>query len=88
MHLGLHFVGDDMGKRCFAQPRRAVQKHMLDRFAATVGCLYGDLQFANQLFLADVLIKCLGVQRVIKAVFLLTTGLSANDTFSSHRPLV
>ena len=53
--VGAHLVGDDIGQGGLAQPRKAVEKHMVQGLAAVLGGLDGDLQIALELVLADVL---------------------------------
>jgi hypothetical protein len=57
---------------------------MLDGLFSPAGGLDGDAQFADQGFLADVLVKLLGAQSVVEADFLFTLGLTGNNSFARH----
>ncbi len=35
-----HLIGDDARKRCFAEARRAIEQHMVERFPAPTRRLY------------------------------------------------
>ena len=47
------FVGDDVGQRRLAQPRRPVEQHVIERLAARLGRLDGDLEVVLDLVLPD-----------------------------------
>ncbi len=46
------FGGDDSGERGFTQSRRAIEQHMIHRFAALLGGLDGDREILFDLRLA------------------------------------
>ena len=61
-HGDAHLIGDDAGQRRFAEARRAVEQHMVQRLIAPFGGLDVDLQIALGLFLACVLPQQLWAQ--------------------------
>ena len=60
------FVGDDVGQRGLAQPRRSVEQHVVERLAARLGGLDGDLEVVFDLVLADELAQPLRPQLELK----------------------
>ena len=57
-----HFVGDDVGQRGLAQPRRPVEQHVVQRLAARLGGLDGDFEVVFDLVLPDELAQPLRTQ--------------------------
>ena len=55
-------VGDDVGQRRLAQPRRPVEQHVVERLAARLGGLDGDLEVVLDLLLPDELAQPLRTQ--------------------------
>ena len=55
-------VGDDVGQRRLAQPRRPVEQHVVERLAARLGRLDGDLEVVLDLVLPDELAQPLRTQ--------------------------
>ena len=49
-----HFVRQNLRERGFAEPRRTVEQHVVERFAASARRLHGDLQIFFHAVLADV----------------------------------
>ena len=82
-----HLVGDHVGQRRLAQPRRPVEQYMLDRLRPPVGGIDRDLQLADQLRLPDILVETLRPQGVVEVVLLLAGRLAADDPFSRHGEL-
>ena len=64
-----HLVGDYPRKCGLAQSRGAVQKHVVEGFAAHLGGLDEDAQIVLGLLLAYVLVKGAGTERVLVGVF-------------------
>jgi len=62
LERGIHFVGDDVGQRRLAQPRRAVEQHVVERLAARARRLDGDLEVVLDLVLPDELAQPLRTQ--------------------------
>jgi hypothetical protein len=52
------FLGDDLGERGLAEPRRPVQQHVVERFAARLRRLDEHPQILADLFLADEFVEC------------------------------
>ena len=50
-------VGDDVGERRLAEPRRAVEQHVIERFAALLRRGNRDVQVLADAVLADVLVE-------------------------------
>ena len=67
-HVDPHLVGDDAAEGGLAQARRAVEQHVVQRFAPHFGRLDEDLQVALGLLLADVLPEGLGAQGILPLV--------------------
>ncbi len=63
-----HLVGDDAAEGGFAQPRGAVEEHVVQGLAAHLGRLDEHLQIALGLLLADVLPQGLGPEGVLPLV--------------------
>ena len=57
-----HFVGDHVGQRRLAEPRRPVEQHVVERLAARARRLDGDLEVVLDLVLADELAQPLRTQ--------------------------
>src|SRR4029077_10455946 len=56
----IQLVSDNLRQRRLAEPWRAVEQHMIERFAATARSLHCDLNVLFHALLADVLVKALG----------------------------
>src|SRR6202521_258393 len=56
----VQFVGNDLRERGFSQPRRPVEQHVVQRFAAAPRRIYGNLNILFDAFLPDVLVETLG----------------------------
>src|SRR4051812_25557353 len=87
VNLRANFVGNHVGQRGFAQPRRSVQEHVIDRLSAALGGADGDVQLADQRLLPDVLLETLRPQRVVKLCFFLTLRFGGDNSFSRHKRL-
>ena len=61
-----HFTRDDMRERCFAQPRRAEQQHVIERLLALARGLDEDFKLAADFFLADIFVELLRPQRALE----------------------
>ena len=79
--MNAHLIGDNTGQCGLAQPRRAIEQHMIQGFSPGFGCLNIDFQIFFGLLLADIFIQRLRPQTVICADILLH-GLRCNDPFS------
>ena len=71
-HVDPHLVGDDVRQRCFSQARRAMEKRMVQRLPAHLGCLDIDAQTGHDFSLSGEIFQLLGpdnsVQFLIFAV--------------------
>ena len=56
----VQFVGDNLRQGRFAQPRRPIEQHVIQRFAAAARRLDGDLDIFFDAFLSDVVVESLG----------------------------
>ena len=63
--IDAHFGGDNARQRGLAQARRAVQQHMIQRFAAAACRLDEHGQVALGLLLTDVLLQGMGTQGLL-----------------------
>ncbi len=85
-HIGArtHFCGNHMCKRGLTKPRWTMQKHMLHRFAASLGRLNGNANSFNEITLTNVLINANRTQRT--SCLLGVGGLFCcrNDAFACH----
>ncbi len=45
LQIGVHFAGENMAERRFAQAGRAIEQHMIQRFIAFPRCLHLNLDF-------------------------------------------
>ena len=61
-----HLVGDDVGERRLAQPRRPEQQHVVERLAALARRLHEDAQVVDDLPLADVVVELPRPQRLLE----------------------
>lgn len=61
-----HLVGDDVGQRSLAQPRRAVQEHVVERIAPHERRLDEDAQILDDLVLPREVFKLLGADFVLE----------------------
>ena len=72
LHVDPHLVGDDVRQRRLAQARRAVEKRVVQRLAAHLGCLDIDAEPGHDLTLSGEIFQLLGpdnsVQILIFAV--------------------
>ena len=59
-------VGDDIGKRRLAQPRRTVQQGVVERFAATAGGFHKNAQIVDNLGLTGEIVERKRAQGVFK----------------------
>ena len=67
-------VGNDVGKRGFAQSRRAVKQRVVERLATELGCLDEDAQILHHLRLTAEVVEGKGTKGVFKVLlFLLAT---------------
>ena len=64
-----HLVGDDLRERGLAEPRWAVQEHVIEGLGAQLGGLDVDPQLGDQRDLPDVLLEAAGAQRIVAVVF-------------------
>jgi hypothetical protein len=56
---GAEFVGDNVGERCFAEARRAVEKDVVEGFASGLRGLDGYVQIFFDFILADEFLQAL-----------------------------
>ena len=82
-HADVHFVGDDEGKRCFAETRRSREQHVVERFASLPGGSDEHLQVLNDLLLANELLKPRGAEGAVEFDVVLET-LRIGDVGFAH----
>ena len=63
----VEFVGDDLGERGFAESRRAVEKNVIEGFAAIASGFEGDGDIFLDAFLADVFGESFGADAGVEA---------------------
>ena len=68
-YADLHFVGNDGRQRCFAQSRRAVEQHVVERFLSFDRGLDADLDVVFYLLLPDVLAQSLRPKALLEGFF-------------------
>ena len=76
--LRAHDIGDDVCERGFAQTRRAVEQHVLQRFASLLGGLQSDGELFHNLPLPHVVINAGGTKSAIEALFFLRNQFRRN----------
>src|SRR5512140_370358 len=63
MEVHAELVGDHMGQRGLAEPRRAGEQEVIERPAVLLGGAHRDLEVVDQLALADVVVERARAQR-------------------------
>ena len=84
IRAGAHFCGNHMRKRRLTKPRWTMQKHMLHRFAATLGRFNSNANSFNEITLTNVFINAHRAKRT--GCLLGVSGLFCcrNDAFACH----
>ena len=80
-----HFTRDDVSQGGLAQPRRAEQEHMIERFAAHPCGGYENGELLANPFLPDVFVECLGSQGAFEGLFLFRCGRRGNHALDGGR---
>ena len=84
LHAASHLVGYDSGQGGLAQPRRAVEQHMVQRLIPVPGSLYIYFQGGFKLFLPHVILKTLRAQRCLYTLIFRRYICGYNPAFHIH----